>query len=820
MATVSTPPRAANANPREMLTLAAAPCPPMSAPAGPHFPVDPVLKVGPGSSQPALTPFQAAPPMPRVLATQCTQAPLFCGAQPHIAASQPFPGALQSPQLCPTPVLAYRPVLATATSAAGPWASGALPAQIPQHLPAPSSTDPVSKGTPSLSALASPQESCAVQACGSFKIVPRAGRSAVAAPMSPVPEDGEAEGPRLLDAPKPEEQTPAVLRPGPAVALGTDSLASQADSVRSAGAPLMPAFSAAVPVATPQARPAAICPATPWTLSQAELQMSPKEPLPSPCTAPFSTSPVFPQPQAEMLLSPRTPWQLPLSAPISTPSRCLEVESVPNATTTPSTPNPFLQAMFPTRAGGQNVPAASLDLASPLPAVSPCASSAGEPLPRQASRSSQPRQLVSRMSSSPLVPPALSQPAPPVSSAMDVQLPPLPDFPWLDPNATLQLDVDDEPPERPEKATRGMADEETIERCRALYASKLDEQLLQGTRWLEQQTADRKAQLRRDAAVRRQQYEQEVDSTLLEEVRVVVERCHDRLTELQGEAVRQRQRLESEATSLLNESRRYYHFKAEAQRLLSTSGHSRPLEEVPAAISPWSPWPEDAPGPLGGGGPRQPKLQAKPFAPLPEPEPVNFLAALKSMGPVFTGSPSSSGRPHPPPSPALPFLDRTLSNAKPDIGTAQEMVNQAIQTAASSPGGRSPTVPLEDISHLWAPPQTPPAPSVPHVVGQTSLLRPMPTRSPLAQSFPGETTSALAATQWPLPTRETTTVTQWGPAPPRAISGQFPTLPTALASHPPTTLASHPQPGPVGCASVRPGGPENGSPKSDVVTSI
>ena len=31
--------------------------------------------------------------------------------------------------------------------------------------------------------------------------------------------------------------------------------------------------------------------------------------------------------------------------------------------------------------------------------------------------------------------------APPVSSAMDVQLPPLPDFPWLDPNATLQLDV-------------------------------------------------------------------------------------------------------------------------------------------------------------------------------------------------------------------------------------------------------------------------------------------------------------------------------------------------------------------------------------------
>ena len=37
----------------------------------------------------------------------------------------------------------------------------------------------------------------------------------------------------------------------------------------------------------------------------------------------------------------------------------------------------------------------------------------------------------------------------------------------------------------------------------------------------------------------------------------------------------------------------------------------------------------------------------------------------------------------------------------------------------------------------------------------------------------GETNSALAATQWPLPTRETTTVTQWGPAPPRAISGQF-----------------------------------------------
>ncbi|CAE7026786.1 unnamed protein product [Symbiodinium sp. CCMP2456] len=816
MATVSTPPRAAN-DPREMLTLAAAPCPPMSAPAGPQFPVDPVLKIqGPGSSQPALTPFQAAQPMPRVLATQCTQAPTFSGAPPHIATAQlPGPGPLPSPQLCPTPVLPYRPIPATSAAL---WASGALPAQIPRQVPAPSSTDPpVSKATPSLSALASPQESYAVQACGSFKIVPRSGRSSVAAPMSPVPEDGEAEGPRLLDAPKPDEQPPAVLRPAPAVALGTDAFASQvqADSVRSAGAPLMSAFSAALPAATPQARPAAICPATPWTLSQAELQMSPKEPLPSPCMAPCSTSPVFPQPQAEMLLSPRTPWQLPLSAPISTPSRCLEVESVPNATTTPSTPNPFLQVMFPTGAGGQNIPAASLDLASSLPAVSPCASSAGEPLPRQASRSSQPRQLVSRMSSSPLVPPALSQPAPPVSSAMDFQLPPLPDFPWLDPNATLQLDVDDEPPERPEKATRGMADEETIERCRALYASKLDEQLLQGTRWLEQQTADRKAQLRRDAAIRRQQYEQEVDSTLLEEVRVVVERCHDRLTELQGEAVRQRQRLESEATSLLNESRRYYHFKAEAQRLLSTSGHSRPLEEVPAAMSPWRPWPEDAPG----GGPRQPKLQAKPFAPLPQPEPVNFLEALKSMGPVFTGSPSSSGRPYPPPSPALPFLDRTLSNARPDIRTAQEMVNQAIQTAASSPGGRSPTVPLEDISHLWAPPQTPPAPSAPHVVGQ-SVLRPMPTRSPLAQSFPGETTSALAATQWPLPTRETTTVTQWGPAPPRAISGQFPVLPTALASHPPTTLASHPQPGPVGYAPVRPGGPENGSPKSDVVTSI
>jgi len=814
MATVSTPPRAANANPREMLTLAAAPCPPMAAPAGPQFPVEPVpFKVqGPVISQPAAAPFQ---PMPRVLASQCTQVPTFSGAQPHIQATSPVPAALQSPQLCPTPVMAYRPILPSAvTSTAGPWASAALPAQIPRHVPAPSSTDPpASKVAPSLSALASPPESCAVQACGSFKIVPRAGRSAVAAPMSPVPEDGEAEGPRLLDAPKPEEQTPAVLRPGPAVALATDSFASQADSVRSAGVPLMPAFSAAVPVATPQARPAAICPASPWTLSQAELQMSPKEPLPSPCMAPFSTSPVFPQPQAEMLLSPRTPWQLPLSAPISMPSRCLEVEPVPNATvTTPSTPNPFLQAMYPTRTGGQNVPAASSELASPLPAVSPCASSAGEPLPRQASRSSQPRQLASRMSSSPLIPPAMSQPAPPVSSAMDFQLPPLPDFPWLDPNATLQLDVDDEPPERPEKATGGLADEETIERCRALYASKLDEQLLQGTRWLEQQTADRKAQLRRDAAIRRQQYEQEVDSALLEEVRVVVERCHDRLTELQGEAVRQRQRLESEATSLLNESRRYYHFKAEAQRLLSASGHSRPLEEVPAAMSPWRPWPEDAPG-------LRPKLQAKPFAPLPEPEPVNFLQALKSMGPVFTGSPSSSGRPHPPPSPALPFLDRTLSNARPDIRTAQEMVNQAIQTAASSPGGRSPTVPLEDISHLWAPPQTPPAPSAPHVVGQTSVLRPMPTSSPLAQSFPGETNSALAATQWPLPTRETTTVTQWGPAPPRAISGQFPSLPTALASHPPT-MASHPQPGPVGYAPVRPGGPENGSPKSDVVTSI
>ena len=105
--------------------------------------------------------------------------------------------------------------------------------------------------------------------------------------------------------------------------------------------------------------------------------------------------------------------------------------------------------------------------------------------------------------------------------------------------------------------------------------------------------------------------------------------------------------------------------------------------------------------------------------------------------------------------------------------TAQHVV---LKSRASSSSGRSPTVPLEDISHLswpllrnslkkkvelpflvclgptgtldnklrtatslrWAPPQTPPAPSVPHVVGQTSLLRPMPTRSPLAQSFPGQ----------------------------------------------------------------------------------
>ena len=69
--------------------------------------------------------------------------------------------------------------------------------------------------------------------------------------------------------------------------------------------------------------------------------------------------------------------------------------------------------------------------------------------------------------------------------------------------------------------------------------------VLQLGRWLEQQGADRKVQLRRDALLRRQQYEQEaprapasssgreaeasqVDNALLEEARVVVETYHDR----------------------------------------------------------------------------------------------------------------------------------------------------------------------------------------------------------------------------------------------------------------------------------------------------
>ncbi|CAE7277564.1 unnamed protein product, partial [Symbiodinium necroappetens] len=140
------------------LTLAAAPCPPMSAPAGPHFPVDPVLKVG---------------------------IPAITSALPNTGTGLPT---------------------CLSCSDVGSWALG---------IWCPAGPDTSAQGSaPNLGVRARLWRSdvAIVQL-----LSPRLLTLAVAAPMSPVPEDysvvavdstpdGEAEGPRLLDAPKPEVQ--------------------------------------------------------------------------------------------------------------------------------------------------------------------------------------------------------------------------------------------------------------------------------------------------------------------------------------------------------------------------------------------------------------------------------------------------------------------------------------------------------------------------------------------------------------------------------------------------------------------------------------
>ncbi|CAE7655622.1 unnamed protein product, partial [Symbiodinium pilosum] len=257
MATVSTPPRASNTLSREMLTVAPAQCPAMTAAAGQLLPADTSkIQVPPVTAQPMPTPIfqtQTVPvtatfPQPQVLTTQCTQAPTFFAAPaqvlPPVTLQTPLPAsqtavastvsasaALPAAQPCSTPTMACRQIPSapiSTISALELWGvSGALPPRPIQRqvsMPLTATTGPSLPPAAATQSAQAParilaQEPGFQQACSSVKLPLRAGRSAVASPMSPVPEqDEEAEGPRL-EAPKPGQlptSAPAILRPGSA----------------------------------------------------------------------------------------------------------------------------------------------------------------------------------------------------------------------------------------------------------------------------------------------------------------------------------------------------------------------------------------------------------------------------------------------------------------------------------------------------------------------------------------------------------------------------------------------------------------------------
>eukprot|EP00434_Breviolum_minutum_P003853 symbB.v1.2.003389.t1/scaffold190.1/size276550/14 len=324
----------------------------------------------------------------------------------------------------------------------------------------------------------------------------------------------------------------------------------------------------------------------------------------------------------------------------------------------------------------------------------------------------------------------------------------------------------------PGTLTAGLVEPEVVERCRDNYNMELDQQLQEAIRSLEQKNAEKKMRLRQEVWKRKQQYNDEVENQLLEQARVVVEQFSDRMAVLQGEAERQRQRLEREAQELLHESQRYYHFKAEARRLLGSSasvmpsfqrafqsGYDAPMPRferdapvLPTLLSQGSPNIHDL---LNG----VPNLGVPPVAP-PPPPPKRTVprASSNSIGrqcgamAYHSSNPTAQAVPMMPP----PRTQSTVSAGVSPMSATRflQTVNRGIQ-AGSPPGGPSPVGTFATVPE-WTPPETP-RPCPPTVANPAVPPNPFPSQSPLGLPMQG-----LAAPK-----------TVWHPAP-RGVSQMFP----------------------------------------------
>lgn len=340
-------------------------------------------------------------------------------------------------------------------------------------------------------------------------------------------------------------------------------------------------------------------------------------------------------------------------------------------------------------------------------------------------------------------------------------------LPLVTPDTDLSKEIPT-PPCEPGSLTAGLTDPETVERCRDSYNLELDRQLHDATRKLEQANAEKKHRLREEARRLREQYNAEVDNELLEQARVVVERFSDRLAVLQEEADRQRQRLEKEAQELMKESQRYYHFKAEARRLLGSSGSLMPslgwggrrgyggygqlprwdhedLPAFPTLFSQRSPNLQDllngASNPLYGSAPPPPppppKLHSRDMPP-----PSNTSLAPPSLAPPPpapkpSGTAGTATAPAAPPSPvgptaqAVPVMAPIRCQSTVSAGVSPMSATRFLQTVnrgiqAGSPPGPSPVATFHGTSE-WTPPETPrPCPAL-----CPSAPLHMPSRSPL-----------------------------------------------------------------------------------------
>ncbi|CAK9082944.1 unnamed protein product [Durusdinium trenchii] len=346
-----------------------------------------------------------------------------------------------------------------------------------------------------------------------------------------------------------------------------------------------------------------------------------------------------------------------------------------------------------------------------------------------------------------------------VSTEKDgLQLKPLPPLNEEDPSKDMP-----EYPTEPEKLTIGLVEPEAVERCRDRYTEELDGQLLEATRAIERANAEKKTRLRQEFFQMREQYNNEVENELLEQARIVVEKYHDRLAVLQEEADRQRRRLDREADTLLQESQRYYHFKAEARRLLgSTVPLTSSMRTGPAQMPHFDATVVPFPTLLSHSAPNLQDLldgakTATCAPPPPPPPPPRHRDGPPPSSTAAARSPCTAAAnmavPSAPEVQAVPVMAPLRSQSVVSAGVSpmsrfSGLVSRGVQ--AASPAVRSPAA----LSMGWSPPETP------RPTGPTGP-RPMVSRSPLGdlQTQPGLTAQAAPKL-----------------LPPRGVSGQFPDL--------------------------------------------